>query len=590
MKITKYAKGIKNSSLQKRITFSFVFLMCIILLFVTIIAFNISSNIIVEQTKLTMDQSMALVIEKIDFMRNELKTYSKITIADDEIQNYINNPDLDYNQMKHLERLLISTLEPRTFIDAAIIYSSYGKIFVPTSIKLIEPLPKEVILNINERVNTGENAFCSNTREEYYYRDNRNRQIISFYYEMNSSYTSKRLGILELSITEEFIYNLYKSVKIGETGQIFIVNSLGSVISSQDKKLINTDITSEPRFDGVFNFKQETSILKIHGIETLIMIRSYPQLNWYVIGTVPIDEITEKSKLQSLIIIFSGFFFSLIAVFIIARISKSVSNPIITLYKLVQQTIPGDTKILDDFDLEKCSFEVGILAEEFKELNLKTYNLMEGIKEANRLEKEHDLHRLQIQMNPHFLYNTLETICGLIDLEHNNQAVELVNMVAAFYRGILNKGQIIVKISEDINIVRCYLDIINVRYNNRLKYEIDIDDEVLNQSIIKLTIQPLIENALVHGLLGKQDEWVISIRGYIENNTTYICVKDNGIGMTKMKFDEALSTKEKIGGGSFALYGTDERIKLHFGKEYGLEFIEGTNLGTQIKINLPYCR
>ncbi|MBC7961075.1 MAG: sensor histidine kinase, partial [Vallitaleaceae bacterium] len=173
------------------------------------------------------------------------------------------------------------------------------------------------------------------------------------------------------------------------------------------------------------------------------------------------------------------------------------------------------------------------------------------------------------------------------DLEFHNEAINLVNMIAAFYRGVLSKGQTIVTIADDLHIVKCYLDIINVRYNNKLSFDVDIEERILAQAIVKLTLQPLVENAIVHGLIGKKSDWVIHLSGIVEEKTIVLSVKDNGMGMSKELFCDIINSETQSKGGSFALKGTDERIKLQFGAEYGLELDDTYKGGTQIRIRLP---
>ncbi len=580
----------KRGSLQQRITISFIVLIAFVVLVVTFIAYQISAKMIVDQTIKNTSQSIELVIEKIDFMRSEIKTYSKLIIANQEIQELAKRTSIDFNHKKHIGRLLSATLEPRTFIDAAVIYAENGNIFVPTNIDLKNVLPTGDIDKINERLSIGGNGFCTNTRSEYYYRDNKNRDIISFYYMMNSSYSGSRIGTLELSVTEQFLSDLYKSVKIGDTGKIFIVDKKGQIITSEDKSKINTYISDIDNYRELFSGNSEAKIVNMNNNKTLVINKSYSQLGWHVIGIVPVRELTKQSKMQSLTIIFSGILCTFIVSIAIARLSKSIANPIMKLCLIVENTIPGDMKHLNSFDRGNCSYEVSMLAQKFKMLNEKTAVLMEETKEAHRLEKEHALNTLQAQMNPHFLYNTLETVCGLIDLEYHNEAIHLVNTISAFYRGVLSKGQTIVTIRDELDIVKYYVDIINIRYNNKLNYFVNIEDSILDQAIIKLTLQPLIENALVHGLIGKSDQWIISLDGIVEKDKIVLIVKDNGVGMSKELFYDLMNSNITSSSGSFALKGTDERIKLHFGSRYGLIFCDTHHVGTEIKIILPMGR
>lgn len=584
----KILTAFKRSRLQQKITISFILLITLVLLFVTSIAYVISSRATLEQTIKNTDQNLDLIVEKIDFLSNELKIYSKIIIANGEIQYLVGKESLDYNQIKSVERLLLSYLDPRTFIDAAIIYSTKDIILAPEIIKLNNGLSPADLNAIYERIDSGENEFSSLTRADYYYRDYISRDVISFYYMMNDAYSGRRIGTLELSITEQFIFDFYSSVKIGDTGEIFIADQNGVILSAKDKSIINLNIKDMKVHRNMQSTTGASEIVKINGVRTLLLSKKHDILDWQVICAVPVDELTRDIKIQSLAIVLSGLLATLLASFIIMRISRSIAMPIIKLCTLIERTTPGDFENLNNFDAVNSSYEVSRLGNEFKALNTKTMILMDEINEAHKSEKEHELNMIQLQMNPHFLYNTLEAVCGLIDLNQQDKAIDLVNMIAEFYRNVLSKGKTTVKVRDDLEIMKCYLDIINVRYNNRLNYTIDIEERVLSQTIIKLTIQPIVENSLVHGLIGKRDEWNIAIHGCVSEGNVVISIKDNGIGLSAELFNKMMYSNSEDKKQGFALRGTDERIRLHFGPAYGIKLNEKFTGGTDIMIVLPY--
>lgn len=250
-------------------------------------------------------------------------------------------------------------------------------------------------------------------------------------------------------------------------------------------------------------------------------------------------------------------------------------------------------KYIGEGDLEarvdiKSRDELGVVAQEFNKMVAKTSELMNNIFREQKKKREYELAMLQSQINPHFLYNTLESICGLAELNRNEDIISTVNELAAFYRGVLSKGSNIIPIEDEISITVNYLNIIKVRYGDKFDYTIELDDEIFKYNTVKLVLQPLIENSIYHGLKNKRGRGMISIKGFVKNGKVNLHVSDNGIGMTSGEL-KRLFNNEDMGYSKrgFGLKSTNERIKLYFGNEYGLQIESALGKGTTVKVTLP---
>ncbi|TXK83887.1 sensor histidine kinase [Paenibacillus sp. N3.4] len=236
----------------------------------------------------------------------------------------------------------------------------------------------------------------------------------------------------------------------------------------------------------------------------------------------------------------------------------------------------------------KSRDEIGALAKEFNKMVGNTKMLMENIIEEQKKKKEYELAVMQSQINPHFLYNTLECICGLADLKRNADVVKIVNQLALFYRGVLSKGNPVISMEDEIIITQTYLEILKVRYGDQIDYTLDFDPEVYKYKTIKLLLQPIVENSIYHGLKNKRGKGHIHIQAGIKDKQLVIVIADDGIGIQQEQLDNmfnlgAADYKQK----SFGLKSTNERIKLYFGVEYGLEIQSEYGKGTLVKIKLP---
>ena len=276
-------------------------------------------------------------------------------------------------------------------------------------------------------------------------------------------------------------------------------------------------------------------------------------------------------------------------------ISNSVSKPIQKLCRTTELVAKGDFNTRAEFS---SGNEISMLNNSFNSMIGQIGNLIEHIKEEQNQLRDTELKLLQAQINPHFLYNTLDTIIWLAEDGKSTQVVSMVTSLSDFFRTVLSDGRDSIRISEEISHIRSYLEIQQFRYSDIMEYEIAIPEEISAYSIIKLTLQPLVENALYHGIKNKRGLGKIIVTGEIIEDVIFLYVSDNGIGMSKEKLGELnrslsgennqldlISDSEKELG--FGIVNVAERIKLNYGKEYGISYESEYGVGTKVTVTIP---
>ena len=212
------------------------------------------------------------------------------------------------------------------------------------------------------------------------------------------------------------------------------------------------------------------------------------------------------------------------------------------------------------------------------------------VRAEQRQLRKAEFELLQAQINPHFLYNTLDAIVWSAEAGNQKQVIDMVGSLSDFFRTSLNKGKEIVTVREDLHHVRSYLEIQQIRYLDILSYEIHVPEELYDYKVPKITLQPLVENALYHGIKNKRGGGQIVVLGWDDVDSYYIQVKDNGIGMTKERLDEIRNAlkeavpKENV---LYGLYNVNERIRLNLGEGYGIEIDSKYEEGTKVTLHLP---
>lgn len=234
--------------------------------------------------------------------------------------------------------------------------------------------------------------------------------------------------------------------------------------------------------------------------------------------------------------------------------------------------------------------DVKILADSLNVMIEKIQTLIDNVMLEQMRLREAELEILQMQINPHFLYNTLDTIVWLAEAGNKEAVVEMVQTLSDFFRSSLNSGKDIVSIESEIRHVSSYLQIQRVRYQDILEYEISIPEEIGNCQIPKITLQPLVENALYHGIKYKRGKGKIVVTGRIQDHMCVLSVRDDGVGMTKERLHQVrggLTTKIEDSNDFYGLYNVNERIRLKFGEEYGLRIDSISQEGTAVDVWLP---
>lgn len=281
-----------------------------------------------------------------------------------------------------------------------------------------------------------------------------------------------------------------------------------------------------------------------------------------------------------------AFLIFMVAILIVMIVTDT-TRPIKELSKVTEQVAKGDFSARARVESED---EVAVLADSVNSMTESLEGLVSKIKEDERKMRKADLRLLQEQINPHFLYNTLDTIVWLIEGNDSDKAVNMVMSLSEFFRLVLSKGKEYITIQEEELHIKSYLEIQQVRYRDILEYEIKIDPELYRYQILKLTLQPLVENSLYHGIKYKRAKGNILVTGKICADEVHFTVEDNGVGMEEEelhKLREEIEKPCKDTEKGFGLANVNERIRMNFGPEYGMRIDSAKGKGTRVEIVIP---
>lgn len=392
-------------------------------------------------------------------------------------------------------------------------------------------------------------------------------------------------GVLLVDMNFSGIEQICKNVSLGETGYIYLVDRNGELIYHPRQQLIYSNLVKENNFK-VVEYEDGNYIDELDGDKRLITVKTLGYTGWKIIGVTPINETFANSTQITLFILFVIFLAIILLVFANMFISAKIANPIKALENSVKELENGSQNV--DIAIGG-SHEIQHLGKTIKSMVKQMHKLMGDIVYEQELKRQRELDALQAQINPHFLYNTLDSIVWMVENERYNEAITMVTSLAGFFRIGLNKGKNIITIKDELKHAENYITIQHMRFKDKFTFKINADENVLNFATIKLIIQPLIENAVYHGMEFMYGDGEIIVNAYKKDNELYIDVIDNGMGIPPEIVDKLLTheSRSKGKGSGVGLKNVQERIQLYFGKEYGLSILSEPDEGTLIRIHLP---
>lgn len=405
--------------------------------------------------------------------------------------------------------------------------------------------------------------------------------VVSIMQELTTRDGGKNKVVIDIRFSK--IANYIDAVGIGQHGYCFIMDGEGQIIYHPQQQLIYSGLKEEntKRFDGMEN----GTLWDNQAIYTVNTLNNY---NWRIVGVSYIDELVTARKTQ-VVGILSGMLAIVVAAALISSyvLSRKISKPIQALVNAMAEF----EKNAENFTYQDVggSSEIASLSQSFDQMVLKIQALMEKVRNEEISLRKTELKALQAQINPHFLYNTLDAIGWLCEEERSQDAVEMVNALARLFRISISKGHELIPIQKEVEHAGSYLKIQNFRYKNQFTYHFDVEESCLPYYCNKITLQPIIENAIYHGIDRMVDEGKIEITIREQGEDILFFIRDNGVGMTKEQCAAVLN-KEPGDQTGIGIKNVNDRIKIYFGEKYGIQIESELDEGTCVTICMPKVR
>lgn len=456
----------------------------------------------------------------------------------------------DKTDFKNLKDIIKVSEKSDEFIKKIFLVSENGNIISNEKVNLETNKDMKNISWYKKLINSNNMAFASKADFSKISSDS-SKNIISISKEIKDK-NNKRLGFVVINLSYKFLEDFLSTINFGKDGYVFILSSEELLFKSK-----NMEDFGKKDYEKLLKKRMKPE--KMDFVSSNVFI---PNTQWKLVGISFSNAISNLKKQlieSSLILALIVFILTLlVSIFV----SKKISKPIIYLIGEIKKT---DKKLYKIKSLPQASSEIQILTKEYNNLIDRIFVLTEDIEKKEEQKRTYQVKALQSQINPHFLYNTLDTILWLVEFGENEKAIKVTKNLGMLLRNSLNIDEDFVKLDKEIEHAKNYLDIQKIRYDNKFTYEFIKKIETSSLYVPKLILQPIIENAIYHGIREKKSKSYIKI--IVEKNPEYLIIKiiDNGLGPKEKK--ENIPTK--LGG--IGMENVNNRIKLLCGEKYNLK-------------------
>lgn len=397
--------------------------------------------------------------------------------------------------------------------------------------------------------------------------------------------TGEKEGLFFVDLNYSAISDLCNNNSIGNKGYIFVLDDGGNVIYHPKQQLMYGGLLTE-HIDEIMACQNDSLTVRDGTEHKLYTLSRSDKTGWIVVGAAYTSELLKNNKQAQMLYILAAVILILGVLLISSMLSRAITRPLRQLTESMSRVEKGQFDRANVY--VTMENEIGSLEKSYNLMTERIHTLMEENVYEQEQKRKSELRALQAQINPHFLYNTLDSIIWMSEAGQNDEVVEMTSALAKLLRQSISNDNEQVELVQEMEYVRNYLTIQKMRYQDKLEYDIAIEPMVSHVQIVKLVLQPIVENAIYHGIKYKESKGNLWIRAYADGKDVCIAVEDDGIGMDDSVlgtiFDEKEKSRKQNGVG---VSNVQKRLKLYYGEEYGIIYESRPGEGTRAVIRIP---
>ncbi|RUS42442.1 sensor histidine kinase [Cohnella sp. AR92] len=576
-------------SIQSSIAFAFSVLILLTIAATSLIAYRLSVNSVESNSKGYIKEVINQVNTNIQSYVDNMENISLLAMTNKDVKYYISSnsfigDDERRPYEKRISDLFQAILYTRKDIASIMVFGYNGRFVSDRRITTLNPNAKvEEQAWYKDAQREGGKSVISAPHVQNIIQDEY-RWVVSLSRELKNSDGLTADGIFLVDLNMSVINDLLSQINLGKKGYVFIVDQSGNIVYHPQQQLIYSNLRSEKIAE--VEQAQSGTTFKVEDDEGK---RFYTvqdtSFGWKIVGVAYAgDLIGYKSTLINfLLITLGGVAISLV---ISVMLSHRLSRPIRNLQRNMRKVEKGNFDVQAEVTQMN---EIGQLARTFNMMVGQIKNLMQEIVDTHENKRKSELQLLQAQINPHFLYNTLDSIVWMAETKQHEEVVLMTSALAKLFRASITKDQELVPIRIEAEHITNYLLIQKMRYSSKLDYRLEIPDSIMGYKTLKILLQPFVENAIYHGIRNKPGIGTIVVRGMDTEDGIVFEVEDDGLGMTEEQLEKIWQAPDngEWRGGGIGISNVNERIQLYFGQAYGISIRSELAEGTVVTIRIP---
>lgn len=578
----------KFKSIQSTMLVSFSALMVLAMLVFMVIAMRYTSGTIYENSINYMSQIIQQVNYDIDTYIEYMENISSVIAKSSDVPRYLFDQNQTEAEMEaEKERILTqfqTIMESRDDIYNVAAVAKNGRYIINRGEDELTEYVDIESLDWYQAAMESKSGIAVSSSHVQNAIQSSYKWVITLSRALVNNQTGEREGLFFVDLNYSAISDLCNNNSIEEKGYIFVLDAEGNIVYHPKQQLMYGGLKTE-NIDAIMECREDSLIIDEGGDSKLYTMSKSKKTGWTVVGAAYTSELLKNNEQAQMWYLLVASILLLAVIGISSIISREITKPIRSLRDSMRKVQNGQFDTHVEVITEN---EIGSLGRSFNLMTSEIQALMEQNVYEQKQKRKSELKALQAQINPHFLYNTLDSIIWMSEAGENDEVVEMTSALARLLRQSISNDQEEVELEKEIEYVKNYLTIQKMRYKDKLEFFIYVDPRVAHVPIIKLVLQPLVENAIYHGIKYKETKGNLKIYARPVGGRVEIVVADDGIGMDEdvMEhiFDEHRKEQKRNGVG---VPNVQKRLKLQYGSEYGIRYESVKGAGTKAVITIP---
>lgn len=579
----------RRSTLRGKLLLSYLTLIILATALIGYFSYLKATQIVEEQVSVTFKQALQQAAINITYRLEEVENVSELILMHPQLQLILKRERSGYGDTTTVQLLndfqdlisIVTNLENNRNIYRIRIFVSGDSLYSRESNNIFRMQDLDGAL-IKQLMDSDGHILWKSTYEQEYLPRNR-LEVISMFRTMNDLHNLRSvIAVVAIDIQENVLNSVFKEVNFSENGAIFVYNNGERITSFASEAISEFDERDVMEKISQADHTEDMPIIRLGETDFFTILQKVEYNGWEIAALVPVREIRAKSRIIGEYTGYIGLLViglaTLSAILLANRLTRGLRTLVLHMQDVKQGNYGEAIQVTGNDEISGLQSQYNSMVLRIKEL-VDTVYLMGVRKQAAELTA------LESQIKPHFLYNTLDTLKWMGIKIKADHIVSLVDSLSRFFRIGLNRGQELTTVVSELNHVQAFMNIQEIRYAGKLHYCCEVDSELLSRRITKLILQPIVENAVLHGIQQKEDHsGTVIVRVHTDDDHLVFTVIDDGVGMTRRQ-QEVLLREDR--GGGYGVKNVHQRIRLYYGEKYGIECYSRPGIGTCIRIRLP---